>query len=409
MRGTYWLVIAAVLFIVSLVLHQVPLLLISLLLLLVRGVTRLWERYSFARVEYRRHLSTSHVFFGEEVQFEVEVANRKPLPLPWIEIEEEIPVEVTLLKTTTSPSFQKGRLLLTTLLSLGWYHKVTRRYTVLCQQRGCFTFGPTRIRSGDLFGFSRQEMEIRDVDRLTVYPRMVPLEKLGIPSKQPIGDIRTRRYIFQDPILSLGVRDYHYGDSLKRIHWKTSARLGRLQTKVFEPTTTIDIGIFLDVRTMKPPAWGISPRLSELGITAAASIANHAMSEGYRVGLYINQRRKFSGEPVRIPPSQHTDQLLHILEALAQVHGSMETMPIARLVPREGRNLPWGSTLVVITAVPTDALLSTLVRMKRAGRSVALIQVGGTGLSMRKNGLNVYHIPDSVMWHDLETLPIRGE
>ena len=51
MRGTYWLVIAAVLFIVSLVLHQVPLLLISLLLLLVRGVTRLWERYSLSRVE----------------------------------------------------------------------------------------------------------------------------------------------------------------------------------------------------------------------------------------------------------------------------------------------------------------------------------------------------------------------
>jgi len=406
MRGSYWLFIAAVLFIAGLLLHQVPLLLVALLLLLVRGVTRLWERYCLSRVEYRRKLSSNRVFFGEEVQLEVEIANRKPLPLPWIEIEDEIPSEVTLVRGTTSPSHKKGRLLLTNLLSLGWYHRVKRRYPIQCLQRGCFAFGPARIRSGDLFGFYKREQEIRQVDYLTVYPRIVPLEKLGIPSKQPLGDIRTRRFIFQDPILTLGVRDYHFGDSLKRIHWKTTARLGRLQTKVFEPTTTIDMGIFLDVRTMSLPAWGTITQLLELAIIAAASIANHAMAEGYRVGLYINQWKKFSGESIRIPPSQHTDQLMHILEALAEVNTSIETMPVASLALREGRNLPWGSTLVVISAIPTEALLSSLVRMKRAGRSVALIQVGGSELSIRKDGLTVYHIPDDVIWRDLKTFSI---
>jgi len=406
MRGSYWLFIAAVLFIAGLLLHQVPLVLVALLLLLVSGVTRLWERYCLTRVEYRRKLSSNRVFFGEEVQLEVEIANRKPLPLPWIEIEDEVPSEVTLVKGKTSPSYKKGRLLLTNLLSLGWYHRVKRRYPIQCLQRGCFSFGPARIRSGDLFGFYKREEDIRQVDYLTVYPRIVPLEKLGIPSKQPLGDIRTRRFIFQDPILTLGVRDYHFGDSLKRIHWKTTARLGRLQTKVFEPTTTIDMGIFLDVRTMRLPAWGTVAQLLELAIIAAASIANHAMAAGYRVGLYINQWRKFSGESIRIPPSQHTDQLMHILEALAEVHTSIETMPVASLALREGRNLPWGSTLVVISAVPTEALLSSLVRMKRAGRSVALIQVGGPELSIKKDGLNIYRVPDDIVWRDLKTLSI---
>lgn len=407
MRGSYWILIAAVLFVAGLLLNQVPLLLLALLLLLVRGITRLWERYCLTRVEYRRQLSANRVFFGEEVQLEIEVANRKPLPLPWIEIDDEVPMEVTLLKGGTTPSYKTGRRLLTNLLSLGWYHRVRRRYPVQCLQRGCFTFGPARIRSGDLFGFYKQEQEIPQVDYLTVYPRIVPLEKLGIPSKQPLGDIRTRRYIFQDPILTLGVRDYHFGDSLKNIHWKTTARLGRLQTKVFEPTTTIDMGIFLDVRTMRPPNYGTMTQLLELGIIAAASIASHAMAAGYRVGLYVNQWRKFSGESIKIPPSQHTDQLMHILEALAQVSTSIETMPIANLVPRQGRNLPWGSTLVVITAIPTEALLSSLVRMKRAGRSVALVQVGGSELAIRKDSLNVYHIPDDVVWRDLKTLTIE--
>lgn len=408
MRGGYWLFIALLLFIVSLILHQVLLLLISLLFLLVRGVARLWERYCLNRVEYRRTLSANRVFFGEEVILEMEVANRKPLPLPWIQIDEELPAEMTLLKGKTSASPDTTRVVLGNLLSLNWYHKVKRRYPMRCLQRGCFTFGPTRIRSGDLFGFFSREMVIRKVDYLTVYPRVIPLEKLGIPSKQPLGDIRTRRHIFQDPILTMGVRDYHFGDSLKQIHWKTTARRGQLQTKVFESTTTTDMSIFLDVRTMKVDYLGSVPQLLEVGIIAAASIANHAMTAGYRVGLYVNQKKRFIDEPIRVPPSQHADQMQHILEALAHTHPS-EAMPVARLIQNESRSLPWGSTLLVISAAPADTLYSALFRMQRAGRRVALVLVGGPQPSIASDSLTVYHIPEDVVWRDLETLCLERE
>ncbi len=407
MLGSYWLLITVLLFIAGLILHQVPLLLFSLLFFLVGGVARLWKRYCLTRVEYRRRLSANRVFFGDEVQLEVEVANRKPLPLPWIQIDDEVPDKVTFLKGRTFWSHRATRVLLINLFSLSWYHRVKRRYPMRCLHRGYFAFGPARVYSGDLFGLFKRETEIQEVDYLMVYPRILPLQKLGIPSKQPLGDIRTRRYIFQDPVLTLGVRDYHFGDSLKRIHWKTTARLGQLQTKVFEPTTSIDMGIFLDVRTVKPPLWGSLPQLLELGIIAAASISNHAMAAGYRVGLYVNQNKPFSEELVRIPPSQHTDQLLHILEALAKIH-PLETTPIAELIQQEARNLSWGSTLVVISAVPSDNLLSTLVKMKRAGRMVTLILVGGPEPSISKDGLIVYHIRDDVIWHDLETLPMKA-
>ncbi|MDZ4230844.1 MAG: hypothetical protein U1B77_03395, partial [Dehalococcoidales bacterium] len=181
----------------------------------------------------------------------------------------------------------------------------------------------------------------------------------------------------------------------------------RLQTKVFEPTTTVDFGIFLDVRTTRPPLRGSNPELLELEIVAAASIASFALGHGYRAGLYVNQNQRLSNEPIRIPPSQHTDQLMHILEALAQLHPS-ETTPIDRLVLYEGRNLHWGSTLVVISAAPTDTLTSTLLKMKRVGRRVSLILVGGKEPAAGNNGLNVYHVPDDVRWRDLEELPLRG-
>jgi len=389
-----------------LLLHQVPLVLLAVLVLLAQGITRLWRRYCLDRVEYRHRLSAHRIFFGDEVQLEVEVANRKPLPLPWIKVSPEVPPECEFLTGATTPSYRYTRLQLSSLLSLGWYHKVTRRYRLRCRHRGCFTFGPTRIRSGDPFGFSEREMEIQQMEYLTVYPKIVPLEKLSIPSHQPIGDILTRRHIFEDPVLTTGVRDYHFGDSLKKIHWKTTARLGRLQTKLFQPTTTIDMALFLDVRTVKPPTLGQVTSLLELAIITAASLANEAMAAGYRVGLYANQKRRFSGKAISLPPSQHPDQLALILEALAQIPGSFQAMPLARLLPYESRSLPWGSTVVAITAAPTENLVTSLFSLKRAGRRVALVLVGDFDDGISHNGLAVYHVPGNIDWTELEKLEL---
>jgi uncharacterized protein (DUF58 family) len=408
MRGGYWPFIGVVLLILGLILHQVPLILIACLLLLVRGVTRLWDRYGLVRVEFRRKLSTDRAFFGEEIYIDMEVDNRKLLPLPWLEVDDEMPEAITFLRGATTASHKVARVHLTNLLSLGWYHRVRRRYPVRCDMRGSFSFGPTRIRSGDLFGFTQQEMEVYQTDRLTVYPRIVPLEQPRIPSKQPLGDIRTRRFIFQDPVLTMGVRDYAYGDSLKRIHWKTTARTGRLQTKVYEPTTSVDMGIMLDVRTVPPPGWGAVTQLQELGVMTAASIASHAMSSGFRVGLYVNQRRQYTGEPVRLPPSQHSEQMVKILEALAQVYPAGESLPIARFVSLESRLLPWGSTLVVITAAVTDDLLATLAGMQRAGRSVTLVVIGGSRSGVSLDGLSVFRVADDVSWRDVEAITLQG-
>jgi uncharacterized protein (DUF58 family) len=405
MRGDYWLFISLLIMIISLVLHQASLLLISLLFLLAGGVSRLLNRFCLHRIEYRRRLSRNHVFFGEEIFFEVEVANRKPMPLPWLQIEDELPDKVTLLKGKTTAAHET-RVILSNIFPINWYHRLKRRFPMRCQQRGCFVFGPTRIQSGDLFGFFRRDMYINEVNYLTVYPRLVPLEKLGIPSQQLFGDIRLRRHLFQDPVLTAGVRDYYFGDSFRRIHWMSTARLGKLQTKVYEPTTTVDLSIFLDVRTVRAPQWGVVTTLLELGIIAAASISQHALKAGYRVGLYVNQMARFARGLVRIPHSQHPDQLLHILEALAQLH-EVESIPAHRFIRQEARNIPCGSTLVVISAQPADKLLATLLDLKSVGRSVVLIQVGGAALVASADNLPVYQIRDDIAWDMIEQISMK--
>ena len=177
MLDAFWLVAAGVLLVIGLTSQQVPLILVSLLFLLTSGVCRMWNRCCLSRLEYRRRLSSRRVFFGEDVYLEIAVSNRKPLPLPWIEIKDEIPPEVTLPETAAAPVFEPDRQLLSELFSLGWYQMIKRRYRLQCRQRGRFIFGPARVSSGDPFGFSRREAVFPKVDTLIVYPRILPLER----------------------------------------------------------------------------------------------------------------------------------------------------------------------------------------------------------------------------------------
>jgi hypothetical protein len=91
---------------------------------------------------------------------------------------------------------------------------------------------------------------------------------------------------------------------------------------------------------------------------------------------------------------------MHILEALAQLHQS-ETVPMAKYIRQEAPVLPWGSTLLVVAAQPSEEMIAVLLDLKRAGRSVALVKVGGPSREGPEPGeghLDIYYVRDDVAW-----------
>ena len=390
----------------AVLLGVVPLLLVALLFFLAAVVARVWVRYALERLEYDRRLSATRVFFGESITLDVRLTNRKALPLPWVQVRDEVPEGVTFLQGNPQPSHMPERAVLTNGASLSWYHRLVRHYSLQCMRRGHFTFGPATIQSGDLFGFFSREGSDEKLDHLTVYPRIVPLEDLGIPSRNPFGDLRVRRHLFEDPVRVITTRDYVPGDPLRRIHWKASARLQRLQSRVFEATTTVDLALFLDVRTVEPPQWGRQEHLLETAIMAVASIASHAVQQSQPIGLYANDSYRRSGRLIKLPPSDHSDQFQRVLDALAHVQG-LPILEVEPLLIREGRSLPWRTTLVVVTAMPTSYLLSSLDRLRRAGRRTALVLVGEQAAGPVPGGLPVYRVSDQAYWREVESVQWR--
>ncbi len=376
---------------------------------LVALTSGLWQRYGLVGVTYRRTVSQSHAFFGEEIDLVLEVTNRKVLPLPWLEVEDDVPESLTYLNALLGSSYKAKRRTLVHLCSLRWYERVRRRYRIRCSHRGLHEFGPATLWAGDLFGLTLQRREVPEVTRLIVYPKIVPLERLGLEVSGPFGDLVKPRTLWEDPTWVAGVRPYQPGDPLRRVHWKASARLGHLHVKLLEPTTHPRLAIFLDMHTLLGHAWwaGYDPLLVELSIVVAASLATWAAEQHLPVGLFANGPR-FRGEgpaTVALPPSEHPEHLRRILEALATLI-PVATTSLGDLLRTEAPGLAFGATIIAITAVPDPDSLDVLERLRAEGHPVGMILVGSRAPAVSAGDLPVFRIQGEEAWRDIARITV---
>jgi uncharacterized protein (DUF58 family) len=404
MTSSYWSYLILALFVASVAARNGLLFLIAVLLALILLASRVWNRYGLAEVTYRRRLGATHLNFGEETDLWIEIVNAKPLPLAWLRADDEQPVKVQMLTGKVATSHKPTRAVLTNLISLRWYERVTRHYRLRGAQRGAHEFGPVELQTGDIFGFSQQRLRFDEIQTLVVYPRLVPLPRFGLPSRRPFGDATAPRRLLEDPLRLMGVRDYAPGDSFRHVHWKATARTGRLQTKVYEPTTTYQLVVFLDTQTMTHAYQGIVPEYIELGATAAGSVAQYALEEGYAVGLRANASVRHLQGLVNIAPGRSPDQLALILDALACL-SPYGNASMAGLLASAARTLPLGTTVVVISSNVTEALVGALLGLRAGGHAVSLLAMGESQ-PVDVDGIATYWIGGTRAWRDLESLTL---
>ncbi len=370
-----WLYFLGVLFLLGVVIQLPALVGFTTMLAVVLGVAALWQRYSLDGVVYRRRPHYRRAFPGERVPLRIEVENRKWLPLSWLRLRDPWPMAVAPEdESALAPSHLPDQGVLTHVFSLRWYERARREYTLLFRERGVHRVGPAVAESGDLFGIWERTAEVAPSETLTVFPALIPLEDLQLTAEDPFGDRKAQRRLFEDPNLVMGVRDYHPDDDFRRVHWSATARVGRLQVKVHQPVSARVMVLCLNVTTMERRWEGVKPEVLEHLVRVAATLAYHGVERGYQVGLISNSTLSNSDQPFRISPGRSPKQLAWLLEALAGVTPVVVT-PFDRFLLREAPRLPYGATLVVVTALVSDALTETLVRLKRRGRRLILFSV----------------------------------
>jgi uncharacterized protein (DUF58 family) len=406
-----WINLGILMILIALIFDVNALLVLAAFLLTIVPVAWWWNQHSLDAVGYRRTFGVRRAFPGEVVDLTLSLQNDKWLPLGWLQLDDQWPVALPLEDGELFPSPTGTMGSFRAAFALRWFERISRSYQVRCTQRGFYPFGPARFRSGDLFGLFRQRNTQDHLDWLIVYPQVLPLQELGFPVKEPFGETRAAWRIFEDPSRAVGIRDHHPEDSFRHVHWKATARRQALQVKVYEPTTSHNLVIFLNVATFARIWQGINPLLLERAIAVTASIASYAVENRYVLGMLANGSIPHSDQPIKVLPSRRPDQLARVLEALAAVT-SFATSSIESLLLAESRWLPWGATLIVVTAVVTDELKATLSRLRDVGRRLVLVSLEEgpePDLSASLPGVLAYSLPASDLPFDESLMGQPGE
>jgi uncharacterized protein (DUF58 family) len=384
-----WLLFSCILLFIGLVASQGLLLVVGSLVIIIWLASKLWERYAFRQVSHQRLLSRHRAFIGDTLEYTVSLSNDKILPLIWVDIHDGFPHELDLpgggVRGTGMDVAREHRIT-TSLLP---YQRVSWKYNLRCLARGYHRIGPARVRSGDIFGFTAAETQFAGVDHILVYPRIVDLRDLILPSEHPLGESRGRRPLHHDPSRFLGQRDYHPTDPMKHIDWKATARRSALQTRVFEPVMSLNVLIGLDATTTEFAWQGTNRRLFERAVTAAASVASHCAEQGYSFGLFSNAVAVYSGKWLRVPLGGADTQLDLTLESLAMV-GPYAVTSLAEVLRSERDSLPPGTTIVVVTAIVTRTLAAELAELRWRGYRVVLAYAGDGGPGVDLPGITVH-------------------
>lgn len=278
-----------------------------------------YTRWGLKNVGYTRFFNVEAAFEGDEVYMVEKISNMKLLPLPWLRLESMIDASLKFQKQFDL-DIKHGQHH-KSLFSLNPYMRVTRHHRVQCTKRGCYFLNSAVITCGDAFESAEVSREVALSVRLLVYPRPIPLAEIPIPSHSWQGDVVVRRWIVEDPFMISGVREYCWGDPLNRINWKATARVGRFQVHNMDHTANSRLMIYLNF-DISEDMWDAvtDPGRIEKGITWAASIARHAISQGVETGFGCNGYTvDRPGEPVRVPPRCGDQQLTAIFETMAKL------------------------------------------------------------------------------------------
>ena len=359
-------------------------------LLLVLLVSNVMAHGAAESVTVTRTVDREEARIGEHAHVTVAVKNTRPWPILWVFVDESVPDRMPL----------EGRKSKVMFLLPG--QTITFDYQVVLNRRGYHRFGPALIESGDLFGLHRRFKTSGSAAYITVYPDIIPIGHYEVGAKRPIGPVRFAHRIFEDPTRIVGVRKYVPGDSLRRIHWKATARTGELHSKVYEPSTVIGATLVLDFHEDKyrNDDGTMDIDRGDTAVAVAASVASFIAQSGEQIGLFTNGRdaaevARWEREeqeaatrstaaraahqkdvshrlrPFAIRARRGMEQAKRLIDGLARVDFT-DGFPLEESLVRYHGTIVRNSALLVVTTNVTPDLALVLAEMKGIGFAVTV-------------------------------------
>ena len=176
------------------------------------------------------------------------VSNRSRRFVPFVHVSQYIPDELQVLEDGVDVS-PPGRVKRYMNYSLYLMPRQTwqRPVAVSLPTRGRYVFTGATMQGGGFLGFSELTAYTDQNEEIVILPRPCAIPALTDTLGGFLGDRSVDRYILEDPVLTLGFREYTGREPMKSISWPQSARSGQLMVKKYDYTLELTATVMLNV------------------------------------------------------------------------------------------------------------------------------------------------------------------
>ncbi len=261
-------------------------------------VAALWARSLKKGLRFEREIRSPWSRVGDEMLERLSLANSAWAPA----------ISVEVLDHSSLPGQRRSRVVAVAGHDVNTWHQ-----SVVCARRGVFEVGPTTLLATDPFGIYEVEVHQHSRTSVTVLPPTIRLPEFAIAPAGRLVDGSNRRTGPGRSVSSSSVRIHLPGDGLRWVHWPTSAHHGELYIRTFEPISSGDWWIFLDLDETVQAGEG-QHSTEEHGVVLAGSLAARGLERGRSVGM-ITQAGPDS--VVRLPAGTGARHRWRVLRHLA--------------------------------------------------------------------------------------------
>ena len=326
-------------------------------------------------LSYTRFFSEKGSYEGDEVTMTEVIHNKSFLPLFMIKIEYYIYNDLRY--DDYEPDREHAmQYTLSKFFIILPFMQVKRKHTIKLLKRGYYTLDTINLL------YAKRERNVSAPAEIYVYPKMIGIDDLPIPSSSMQGDAYSRQWLIRDPFSVSGVREYRFGDPFNTINFKATAKsamlgVSGLRVNNRDFCSNRNFMIYLNFQTDKEVAmpFKVYEKLMEKGLSYAAALLREAFNFGYRAGFAANCTLVSGENQVKFPMTQGALNYEDILMQMSKVRLA-EGVSFAALLGNDALGGLCDSEVFILTTYINEQIDRTVDTFHKFGNNVSVIMLG---------------------------------
>lgn len=324
-------------------------------------ISLLYTLVVYLRFKYGQDTDRKFVTKGDRVNFIFSIHNEDFIFYPY--------VKVTFYgaETVFAKQFQIKN------FSLAPFHGKNFSFELQCNYRGNYEIGINSVEIQDFLGLFAFRYNVFEPKYVTVYPSIIYLDRFFLKTdfQSESHSILNSRH--EDMATVSDVRNYAFGDSLKRIHWKLTAKSGDIMVKKYQSTSETSVVMILDLKK-NPYSTGINVIIEDKVIESIVAVLHYCLYNWIPVNLIY-----YNGRLVTVQAKNHL-MFNELYELLAKVKFN-ESIPVKDLIEVYVNDTMSKTNLLIFTSNLDYELYDQIYKTTVSGFDVSLVYTSSESLT----------------------------